>query len=50
MALNFLRNGGDIFSLARILGDTFINILKSYLTRIAHTRYSPVDNLPLVSL
>jgi site-specific recombinase XerD len=50
-ALNFLRNGGDIFSLARLLGHTSINILKRYLAQtdgdaqIAHLKHSPVDML-----
>jgi len=50
-ALNYLRNGGDIFTLARLLGHTSINVLKRYLaqtdqdTRIAHSKHSPVDRL-----
>lgn len=51
MALTFLRNGGDIFSLARLLGHNGINILKRYLAQTdgdaqqAHANYSPVDRL-----
>lgn len=50
-ALNFLRSGGDIFSLARLLGHTSINVLKRYLAQtdqdaqLAHVQHSPVDRL-----
>jgi len=51
MAINYLRNGGDIFTLAEILGHKSLTVLRRYLalterdTREAHARYSPVDNL-----
>ena len=51
MALTFLRSGGDIFSLARLLGHNGINILKRYLAQTdndaqqAHANYSPVERL-----
>ena len=51
MAINYLRNGGDIFTLALILGHKSLTVLRRYLalterdTREAHARYSPVDNL-----
>jgi integrase/recombinase XerD len=50
-ALNYLRNGGDIFTLARLLGHKGIDVLKRYLAhtdtdaQIAHGKYSPVDRL-----
>lgn len=50
-ALAYLRSGGDIFTLARLLGHTSINVLKRYLaqtdqdTQIAHAKHSPVDSL-----
>lgn len=50
-ALNYLRNGGDIFSLAKILGHKGIDVLKRYLAQtdqdlqIAHAKFSPVDFL-----
>jgi site-specific recombinase XerD len=53
MAINYLRNGGDIFTLALILGHKSLTVLRRYLalterdTREAHARYSPVDRLNL---
>jgi len=52
-ALNFLRNGGDIFSLQKILGHSSLDILKSYLAQtdkdlsIAHRKNSPVQGWDL---
>jgi site-specific recombinase XerD len=50
-AISFLRSGGDIFSLAAILGHKGIEILKRYLAltdqdaQSAHARHSPIDHL-----
>jgi integrase/recombinase XerD len=50
-AKNYIMNGGDIFSLQRILGHTDISTVKIYLNLFAvdvkkqHTRFSPVDTL-----
>lgn len=51
MALQFLRNGGDIYSLQRILGHASTAVLWRYLAQtdedgqIAHKQYSAVDRL-----
>jgi site-specific recombinase XerD len=53
MAVNYIRNGGDIFSLQRILGHAQLNTVRTYVNiaqsdiEKAHRRYSPVDNLAL---
>jgi site-specific recombinase XerD len=50
-AINYLRNGGDIFTLQRLMGHTTLDVLKKYLklidqdTQIAHARFSPADRL-----
>lgn len=51
MAVTFLRNGGDVFSLQRILGHSQLEVLRGYvnlaqsdISRV-HQRNSPVDNL-----
>jgi len=53
MAVTFLRNGGDVFSLQRILGHSqlevvrgYVNLAQSDISRV-HRRNSPVDNLEL---
>lgn len=51
MAVTFLRNGGDVFSLQSILGHSqlevlrgYINLAQSDISRV-HRRNSPADNL-----
>lgn len=53
MAVTFLRNGGDVFSLQRILGHSqlevlrgYINLAQSDISRV-HQKNSPADNLDL---
>ena len=52
-AVQFLRNGGDLFSLQRIMGHSSLEILRGYvnlsqgdLNRV-HAKASPLDNLGL---
>lgn len=50
-ALNFLRDGGDIYTLQKLMGHADLQVLRRYLKqtdedlREAHHRHSPVDNL-----
>jgi len=49
-AKNYLMNGGDIFSLQKILGHSSLASVRKYLNLFAmdikkHQRFSPVDNL-----
>jgi len=49
-AINFLRNGGDIYSLQNLMGHADLQVLRRYLAQTyedlqtAHNRYSPVEN------
>ena len=52
-AVAFLRNGGDLFSLQRIMGHSSLEVLRGYvnlsqgdLSRV-HETASPLDNLGL---
>jgi integrase/recombinase XerD len=50
-ALNFLRNGGDVYTLQRLMGHSDLSVLRRYLkltdqdTQAAHAKYSPADRL-----
>jgi integrase/recombinase XerD len=50
-AKNYLLNGGDIFSLQKILGHSSLSSVRLYLNLFAtdikkqHQRFSPIDNL-----
>jgi len=52
-AVKFLRNGGDVFSLQRMLGHASLEMTRRYCeladvdVKRAHTTASPVDNLDL---
>jgi integrase/recombinase XerD len=50
-ALNYLRNGGDLFTLQRILGHETLEMVRNYVNvamydiQNAHLKYSPVDKM-----
>ena len=52
-ALNYLRNGGDIFTLQKLMGHADSQVLRRYLAQttddleVAHHHFSPVDNANL---
>jgi integrase/recombinase XerD len=52
-AITYLRNGGDVFSLQRILGHNTLDMVKHYVNlaqsdlQAAHLRCSPIDNMGL---
>ena len=52
-AISYLRNGGDVFTLQRILGHETLDMVRNYVTlaqsdlQAAHLRCSPIDNLKL---
>ena len=54
-AVNFLRNGGDLFSLQRIMGHSSLEVLRGYVNlsqgdlNMVHSKASPLDNLDLKS-
>jgi len=53
MAKNFLLNGGDLFSLQKILGHSSLDVVRLYVNlasedvRIQHRKHSPVDRMRL---
>lgn len=52
-AISYLRNGGDVFSLQRILGHSSLDVVRIYVNlaeadvKACHRRFSPADSLNL---
>jgi len=52
-AISYLRNGGDVFSLQRILGHSSLDVVRIYVNlaetdvKSCHRRFSPADNMEL---
>ena len=52
-AISYLRNGGDVFSLQRILGHSTLDVVRIYVNmsdvdvKACHRRFSPADNMDL---
>ncbi len=52
-AISYLRNGGDVFSLQRILGHSSLEIVRIYVNlaeadiKACHRRFSPADNMDI---
>jgi len=52
-AISYLRNGGDVFSLQRILGHSSLDVVRIYVdlaeadVKACHRKFSPADNLEL---
>ena len=50
-SVRFLMNGGDVFSLQKILGHTSLEMTRKYVNLASgdvkemHRRFSPMDNL-----
>jgi len=52
-AITYLRNGGDVFSLQRILGHSSLEIVRMYVNlaevdiKASHRKFSPADNMQI---
>ncbi len=52
-AISYLRNGGDVFSLQRILGHSSLEIVRMYVNlaeadvKASHRKFSPADNMQI---